>query len=249
MFDVYAPDGYTKTGGQELRDVDAAICGFESPVRCTWNYFTDEDARVSCPACLKKMAAARLKGFAGAQRLAAVKDETAYGHFRHKQGWRATLDGETIAYLGYQEHAWRVYPLILETWDEQAKADGPYVRNTAQPLDQHDRVASGGLHAYLSRQGDGAYKTRDDALMACLALAERGVLKTGARLIADAAASHRAHAAERAAYKVRRTAAEQARTDTLVGLEEILDKETLTNFQRSALLEAISRFQPKSADD
>lgn len=249
-YTVWDPD-LLAMNAKEVDDELTALCG--ETMRAAWNTpprarFVEGDARVTCPKCNKKIATLALKARpAGAPKLEAVQDKEAKGGFRYKQGWKVLLDGETIAYVGYEEHGWRIYPLQIESYDDKAKADGPYIRNTHGVLAKDGEVVSKGWRHYLPNEAL-SFTSREAAMLACEAQFAAGVLKTGPQLFAErkiANAEARARAAEQ---RARRDERQQRKDDTLAALNEILEKETLSNFQRMGLMNAIADIEKKKVE-
>lgn len=219
-----------------------ALCGEEHRVG-SWNSdrFIEEAKHVSCPQCRTKIARAALKARpADAAKLTLERDSELKGGFRYGQGWVAHIDGVPIAVLGYEEHEWRVYPYYVSRDDAGAVA----VKNHYSPLTEEGRTATKGMF-YRLPGGTLGYRTKEDALLACEGLRAKGFIKPPAQLLEENAEGQRANAVW--AEEQRRKTAErnQGISDTIEGLKEILEKETLSNFQRQALMTAIASFEAK----
>ena len=226
--------------------MEVALCGEKQ--RTDWmhrpsDHFQTDEGHVTCPACLKKLAARKLKALraSGAgPALALEPDPEARGGFRHGQGTRVLLDGELVGYVGYQDHHWRVYPLVVETYDDEAKANGPYARLCYQPLGPDGRPASHSMYGLRSEVP--RYKTKLDAAMACVELREKGWLKPGPELLADHAAEVAEAAAEREAYRQEARDRRAALETTLAGLRSIARLNSLSDEEHAALHAAIDRY-------
>jgi len=228
----------------EWDDELTALCGYVT--RAQWNkrrnlfYEGAENERfVSCPICNKKAAAARLKARpAGAPVLTMEQDKTAKGHFRYQGGWKALQDGVLIAYLGFEDHAWRVYPLYLGHHDGETREQDRGLVGTPLNDDGEDGRRDHYYRLYAAR-----YKSKEAALLAAGEFRAGGFLKTEVELFAaraEALKANRAWADERQRKFDER---EQTRNDTLLALKEIFERESLSNFQRQGLMTAIAKFE------
>jgi hypothetical protein len=125
--------------------------------------WTEEENYVSCPKCRTKLAKAALKARpADAPKLTLERDPDARGGFRYKQGWRALVDGETVAILGFEEHSWHIYPLVVRRPDDEH----PEVRviNSHGVLTESGTTASRGMFRLPNTAL--CFKTKEDALLA-----------------------------------------------------------------------------------
>ena len=242
-FDKYEPG---KTSYWADAEFVASLCGEEYRVGGYGAGLVIEKLdRVTCPTCLRKSARAKLKARApDAPKLSIEQDKELRGGFRYNQGWKALVDGEWVAVLGYQEHAWRIYPLTAE------KSDGGelIVKNTYGVLGKEGYVLSRGLYSYLGSDALD-FGTKEDALLACEGLRASGRLKTSAELIQEYHARVRRNILAADRLRRERSEAEQLRLDTIEALNEILEKETLSNFQRQGLMTAIARFERRGGED
>jgi hypothetical protein len=231
----------------ESREYVLFLCGHAALTENNWNRYDTNPKYVTCPACLKKLAKQALRQRpADAAKLEAVKDPDAKGNFRYQQGYKALLNGEVIAYLGYEDHHWRVYPLTIYH-SEDDEVPQPYVRNARRPMNE-----DGGQSDYSDRwlnSRAAAFKTRDDALMACERLFAEGKLKTAERLLREHVEEQAKWAIESAARRQRRADADKARAELLEALQEVLDQHPLSNFQRMGIVAALERLTPKPAID
>lgn len=240
-FDVYAVDGYTRTGEKALENVKIALCGHE--VRAAWDRDRDFDTNpnnITCPTCNKKLAQAAIKARPdGAGRLEIIADKAARGGFRHAGGSKVVLEGEVIGYVGFEDHAWRIYPLMIERWDDKAEAGGPYVRNAPRPMDKDGSISSLD-RSYRPPPSVPRYRSKEAAALACEQAYLQGLLKTGAQLHQEAAEYAKAaqESADRRSALVAERLAEKSQT--LNALDEILNTKTLSNFQRQGLMNAIA---------
>lgn len=238
-FPVRDPNLHTNTGESVVEDVRFGVCGYE--VRSSWESPRDFDSNlnnITCPDCNKKLAKRAIAARDSLESLEIVPDKEARGGFRFQGGYRVLLAGETIGYVGYEDHAWRIYPLTLEHHDARARADGPYALNDQRPLTKGGTTAARGLYKYLA-QDVLSFKSKEAAALGCEDAFRQGLLKTGPALLAEHA-EHRVVAAREAQARAARQAEQEAaQAETLAGLEEILARETLSNFQRQALMSAI----------
>ncbi|USN16144.1 hypothetical protein PAPPERLAPAPP_04030 [Brevundimonas phage vB_BpoS-Papperlapapp] len=233
-------DNHTPTGRKEIEDVRIAVCGYSIRAKWDTDHTFDERANnITCPTCNKKTAARLIKARpSSAPKLTIEADKSARGGFRHEGGSRVLFDGEAVAYVGYQDHFWRIYPLEIERYDSQAKADGPYVRNATMPMDDSGATATRSLYAYLGNEVL-RYRSKEAAALACEAYVASGWLKTGPQLHAEHAQHRAAAEAAAQARETRRQARQALQDETLEALNDILARETLTNFQRQGLMNAI----------
>jgi hypothetical protein len=251
-YTVWDPD-LLDMGAKEVDTELTALCG--ETTRAKWDNhggrprFIQDASRVSCPKCNKKIAAAALKARpAGAPKLTAVQDKEAKGGFRYKQGWKVLLGDEAIGYVGYEEHAWRIYPLQIERYDDKAKAAGPYIRNTNGVLTRDGEVGSKHFGSWRLPNEALSFDSKEAAILGCEAQFNAGVLKTGPQLFADYARATE-EARIRAREQTRKRDERQERKDeTLAALREILEKETLSNFQRMGLMNAIADIEKKKIE-
>lgn len=235
---------HTPTTEKVVEDVKVAVCGHE--VRASWDHdrdFDDNHNNVSCPTCNKKLAQAALKARPpGSGRLLIEADKAAKGYFRHNGGSKVILNGEVIGYVGYQDHGWRLYPLMLERYDDKARAGGAYVRNSPTPLKTDGTTQARALYEYLGRDVF-AFKSKEAAALGCEQQHRAGLMLTEAQLWAEANAAEITAQAEQAAREQRKAERQAAKDETLQGLNEILERETLSNFQRQALMTAIAKVE------
>jgi hypothetical protein len=241
-FDKFEPPKTPYWGEAEFL---VALCGEEHRLGSWRNdRFLEEPNHVTCPQCRTKMARAKLKARpADAAKLTLEQDKEARGGFRHQQGWKALVDGEAVAILGYEEHYWRIYPYVTKRDDETKEVK--VVNSHGVLLEDHTTGSRFSSMGYRLPGKALRWTTKEDALMACEGLRQEGVLKTAPELLAEYAENVRAN--EAWAAERRRKAAERNSeiTDTVEGLKEILAKETLSNFQRQALMTAIATFEAK----
>jgi hypothetical protein len=228
------------------KDVEVVLtkCGEEHRTDRKWQRNTVEPTHVTCPACLKKMAKDALRDrSADAPKLRMEADKTIKGCFRHNGGWRAYVGDDLVAYLGYEDHGWRIYPLAW-IMGENGRPSG--VRNDWLPLgDQHGYVERS-MHYGLKNAL--RFPTKDDALLACEDLRANGRLQTEPEILTEREVQKR-RAKQVGEQRQREAAeAEQHRNDTLEALREILEKETLSNFQRQGLITAMRQFEPAVHD-
>lgn len=242
-YDIWDVSGTRTTGATETDNELIALCGYGGRAKYDreGRSFTTDQEWVTCPQCRSKLAKAALKARpAGSAELKMERDPTAKGGFRYQQGWRALIDGEVVAILGYQEHGWRIYPFIARKDDD----DVLEVTNTYSPLGE-DGSTIEQTRSYHLASGALLFKTKDDALMACEEWRAKGVLKTKPELIVE---WHRTAEENRRWREQRRREREEKDTqnrETLDALREILAKETLSNFQRQGLMTAIAAFEAK----
>lgn len=248
-FSVRDPVLHTNTGETVVEDVRIGVCGYE--VRSSWARTRDFDSNlnnITCPDCNKKLAKRAIQARESLESLEIKADKQARGGFRFQGGYQVLLAGETIGYVGYEDHAWRIYPLTLEHYDERARAEGPYALNDQRPLNQDGSTAARGLYKYLA-QSVLSFKSKEAAALGCEDAFRQGLLKTGPALLAEHARYRRDAAREAQARAARRAEGEAAKTETLAGLEEILARESLSNFQRQALMNAIDVVRKQPAND
>lgn len=237
---------------KEVDDELTAICGYNT--RSKWvrdgRTFATEKKHVTCPKCRTKLAKEALKArSADAPKLAVERDPDARGGFRYKQGWRAVVDGEAVAILGFEEHAWHIYPFVARRPDDEH----PEVRvvNTHGVLTESGTTASRGLSRLPSSAL--SFKTKEDALLAAGDLRAAGKLKTAPELLVEYHANQVEWARLNAERKQKDAERGEKNRDTLEALREILAKETLSNFQREGLMNAIavyeSRIKPVIVDE
>lgn len=228
-----------------------ALCGEEHRVG-SWksDRFLEDEKHVTCPQCRAKIARAKLKARpADAPKLTLERDPDACGGFRFKQGWRAVVDGEAVAILGFEEHAWHIYPFVARGPDDE----NPQVRvtNTRGVLTESGTTASRGLFRLPSAAL--SFKTKEDALIAAGDLRADGKLKTAPELLVEYHANQVEWARLNAKRKQKDAERDQKNRDTLEALREVLAKETLSNFQREGLMNAIavyeSRTKPVATDE
>lgn len=222
-----------------------ALCGEEGRVGGYGHERIIEEAQaVSCPVCRTKLAKQALKARpADAPKLSLEQDKGAKGGFRHEQGWKARIDGVPVAIIGYQEHSWRVYPYACRKNDD----DVLEVVNTYGPMSKDgDTVALGSY--FRLRGGALGFNTKEDALIACEGLRASGVLKTAPELIAGHHAMVQANDEWHARRERERAEAATRNRNTLEALREILAKDTLSNFQRQGLMDAIDTFAARNSD-
>jgi hypothetical protein len=220
-----------------------ALCGEEHRVGA-WNNdrFLEDEKHVTCPQCRAKIARAKLKARpADAPKLTLVRDPDARGGFRYKQGWRAVVDGEAVAILGFEEHAWHIYPYVARRPDDEH----PEVRvvNSHGVLTDTGTTANRGM--YRLPNSALSFKTKEDALLASGELRAAGKLKTVPELLAEYHANQVEWARLNAERKRKDAERGQKNTDTLEALREILAHDTLSNFQREGLMNAIAIYEAK----
>lgn len=222
------------------RTTNIAVCGLEGFADYKWMRFCVDPAAVSCPACLKKMAKAKLAGRdPQAPRLRAEIDPEAKGGFRHQQGYKAFVGDELVGYLGYEDHHWRVYSLVLLHDGSVANDRAPLTESSRGRVDIMGRLPADTLH----------YPTRDDALLACAELRGLGRLKTAAELGQELRDAEQRWEEQQLKRRRARAQKEELRDATLAGLVSIRDELSLSNLQRAAIETAIERFTPHTAQD
>lgn len=234
-----------------------AMCGETTRgswnLKQSWSKFTYDGAHISCPKCNKKIAQAQIKArSADRPALTAEADPEAKGGFRHKQGWKVLLGSELIGYVGFEEHAWRIYPLQIESYDEKAKESGPYIRNARGVLDRDGDTGSKAFGSWSLPAKSLHYKSKEAAMLGCEAMYASGILKSGPQLFAEREEANARAQVAMAERRQKESDKTERRNDTLAALQEILDKETLSNFQRMGLMNAIADLTPKqtpSVDD
>jgi hypothetical protein len=228
-----------------------AVCG-ESHRIGSWGPehdrrdWTEEENYVSCPKCRTKLAKAALKARpADAPKLTLARDPEARGGFRYKQGWRALVDGETVAILGFEEHSWHIYPLVVRRPDDEH----PDLRviNSHGVLTESGTTASRGMFRLPNTAL--CYKTKEDALLAAGDLRVSGKLKTAPELLTQYHADQEEWARQSAERKRKDGERDQTNRETLDALREILAKETLSNFQRQGLVNAIEMVEARMKRD
>ncbi|USN15349.1 hypothetical protein KIKIMORA_02030 [Brevundimonas phage vB_BpoS-Kikimora] len=233
-FSVYADDGRTRIGSAE-EDVLVAACGERLRVRDVdnrrWNRFypREESDRASCPACHKRLGQRALKNRPS---LELVGDPEVRGVFRSKSGSWVRRNGETIALVAYEDRAWRVYPLTINARDDA-------VTQGYLPLAREDGTASRSLHSGLDPDAM-AFKAKELAALACEDLHDAGRLNTEAELREQQARIKARNAAATVRREQRMQAQRVEKDDTLAALNEILETESLSNFQRQGLMTAIA---------
>lgn len=235
---VYAPNGWEKTGTEPGVE-GVAACGYagridqdRSSVR-----FADEGGLVTCPACNKKLGAQlmRERQRAGGPALDIVLDAQATGGFRYKQGYKVNLDGETIGYIGYEEHAWRLYKLVIAP----ERGGGEVVRNAHHPVEESGETCS----LSWGRIRDAAkFPSRDHAALAAEAYLRAGKIKTGAALRAERAEANAAYEKKQAERQAREAQAGDRKREVLGGLREVLTLD-LNNQQRDSVVAAIEQIE------
>jgi hypothetical protein len=243
-FDAYEPG---KTPYWADAEFVIALCGQEYRVS-GWgadSVIEDRDY-VTCPACRRKKARQELRARpAGAAVLTMEQDKEAKGGFRYQQGWKALVNGVQVAILGYEDHGWRIYPLRAFNDDQER---GLHVRNAYHPIDD-EGLEAGRTRDYRLPSSALNFRTKEEALMACEDLRARGKLKTAPERLHAYAEAVRRRDAWAKSERTRVETAEQNRLETLEALNEILEKETLSNFQRQGLMTAIARFEKKPDAD
>lgn len=236
-FAVYGDDGRTRIGSAQ-EAVLVAACGERIRMRDVddrrWNRFypAEEHTRASCPACHKRLGQRALKARPeGAPALELVSDPEARGLFRSKSGSWVKLNGEPIALVAYEDRAWRIYPITVNT-DDDAFAPSHW------PLAMEGDTAGRGRYGL---EADAlAFKAKELAALTCETLHREGRLKTVPQLREQRARIARRNA-EATVRLNQRIAAEQAeKDDTLAALAEILESETLSNYQRQGLMTALT---------
>jgi hypothetical protein len=240
-FDKFEPPKTPYWGEAEFL---VAVCGEEHRVGSWKNdRFLEEASHITCPQCRTKIAKALLKQRpADAPKLSLEADKDARGGFRNSQGWKALVDGEPVAILGYEEHAWRIYPFAASKKDDgEIKVANTY----GVLLKDHSTGSRFDSRGYRLPSSALEFKTKEDALMACEGLRLEGVLKTPTEVLAD---YHERQAEAKVWNENRRrklAARDEKNRNTLEALREILGKETLSNFQREGLLNAIELYEAK----
>lgn len=209
-------------------------CGGEVRVEYKWNRHTTDPKHVDCPACLKKMASDRLKAL-GEVTLRLEPDKAVRYTVCRTGTNNKVFEGDVhIGYVGYEDHKWRVYPLAY-----RHDLDKPEISMSREPLAEQGTAGRG--HYGLDRDAL-SFPTKVDAMLECGELRAAGRLKT----VEEIKTERRAQAARWAAEQKRRQQqvdmAEQERLETVTALQEIFEKETLTNFQRTGLMTAIARY-------
>lgn len=223
-----------------------AYCGELLWASSTYNKAVTDESSVTCPKCRKKLANGRLKtANAGGLSLSMEADKTAKGSFRHAGGWKAFVGGDLVAYLGFQEHYWRVYPLRL---GDPQEGGGAEVVNSRDPLHESGSIASLGSRSWHLESGTLRYPSKEEALLACVGLREQGFLKTGTELRAERDADLVRWRVENAARKKAKAEAQELLDETLAGLAELMERSDLSNFQRQAAANAIALLK-KGRDD
>lgn len=238
-YHVYAPNGHEITG-QEIGVEGVAECGYAGRIDKdrTWGVrFADEGGTVTCPACNKKLGARlmRERQRAGGPALDVVLDTEAQGGFRYQQGYKVNLDGETIAYVGYEEHGWRLYKLVVD--GEEGAA--PVVRNSRRPVDEAGAICS---LSWGRIYGAVKFPSRDHAALAAEAYLRAGKIKTGAALLKEQAENADELRRLKAERERRVAQAEDRRREVLEGLREVLALD-LNNQQRDAVVAAIEQIE------
>lgn len=222
-----------------------ALCGEESRVG-SWGTerFLEEPKHVTCPQCRTKLSRAALKERpADAPKLQLVQAKDARGGFRNHQGWQALVDGEAVAIVGFEEHKWRIYPFVARKNEETGRLE---VINTHGVLLEDNttgsRFSSAGYRLPSKALG---WLTKEDALMGCEPLRASGVLKTEPELLAEYLENQRVHAQWISERDRKVVALDQKNRETLEALREVLEKETLSNFQRQGIMTAIEHYESK----
>lgn len=219
------------TDETEDREFKIAVCGEESSYDSR-SYLT-EARHVTCPACHQKLAKAALKARgADEPKLTLVQDKAAKGGFRYQGGWRALVDGEHVAYLGFEDHYWRIYRLGLN--DKRDLVVG-------SPMND-DGTAGERTHTY-HRVEAARYKSKESALLVVGDLRASKHLHTFQELLDGRKRAEQAWVQRRARIDAQHAEEEEARNDTLRALKELHARDDLTNFQRAGLLTAIAHYE------
>lgn len=226
----------------ETREVEFIIyrCGEAARAEWKWHRHSTDPKYVDCPACLKKMATDRWKA-SGVTNLRLEPDKTAQNiHCRSGTINKVFEDDVHIGYVGYEDHSWRIYPLSY-----RYDIDNPTVTINSGPLAEEGTAYRG---HYGLDQDALRFSTKVDAMLDSGLLRAAGRLKTAAEI----EAARRAYLARSAAEDKQRQqlldTIEAERQDTLLALQEIFEKETLSNFQRTGIMNAIARLEAQAPD-
>lgn len=215
-------------------EINVALCGSEGRVNYTGHRVSTNPKFVDCPKCNQRLAKQAMQARApDAPKLELVQDKEAKGPFRYKQGWRALLGGEHIAFLGYEDHGWRVYHVGINGEDRTSLAVG-------YALDEDGSSGRRGVYGITAAR----YRSKEQALLAAEAFRSAGKLLTLDELKrerAETAARYRDAQLERDRRKAERA---KERDDAIEALREILESQSLSNFQRQGVMTAIDRLTP-----
>lgn len=213
-------------------------CGQDARVEYKWNRHTTNPNHVDCPACLKKMANDRLKTL-GKVNLRLEPDKSVRPNSCRTGTTNKVFENDVhIGYVGYEDHKWRVYPLSY-----RYDLDQPRVAMNREPLAETGTAGRG--HYGLDRDALG-FPTKVDAMLECGVFRAAGRLKTAAEIEAARRAYHLRSVAEEKQRQQLRDTMEAERQDTLLALQEIFEKETLSNFQRTGIMNAIARLEAQA---